>query len=424
MHFSLSSVLMSVLFSNIMLIILYFVFRNTDFMIRIGNKLLTLFLAITVLRFLFPLELPISRNILLPEWISRFLIFVKSPLFTIRGFQISIWRILLAVWIAGVIIGVIRLIRSYTEYSRSFLLSSKDVTAQEPYFSTIQKICTERGRKNHFRICLTEEESIPMIHGLLKPIIHIPKNLPLTDRELYYVLSHEAAHYFHGDLWQRLLLKLLRIAYWWNPFVYLLEDSFETLLEMRVDSHIIRSTDGKNSSDYLQCLIDIARSEVVPEDTPEHADWPCYEISSEHNSFSNCMALPEVSGTAEQKKLGFSIKPRDPILVQRFQMMMANPTRKLNWIQILCLVLITGLYTFSMIFIFEPHYMSPDALDDISAPDGEISVAMPDNSYLIVNPSGGYDLYIDGEYMETIPEVDEYLSDIKIYNTIEEVPND
>ena len=77
-----------------------------------------------------------------------------------------------------------------------------------------------------------------------------------------------------------------------------------------------------------------------------------------------------------------------------------------------------------MIFIFEPHYMSPDALNDALAPNGEILPAMPDNSYLIVNPSGGYDLYIDGEYMETIPEVDEYLSDIKIYNTIEEVPND
>lgn len=422
MHFSLSSVLMSVLFSNIMLIILYFVFRNTDFMIRIGNKLLTLFLAITVLRFLFPLELPISRNILLPEWISRFLIFVKSPLFTIRGFQISIWRILLAVWIAGVIIGVIRLIRSYAEYCHRFSLRCEDVTEKEPYSSTIRKICKERKRKNHFRICLVDLESIPMIHGLSKPIIHIPAQLKLTDRELYYVLSHEAAHYFHGDLWQKLLLKLLCVAYWWNPFVYLLDDSFETLLEMRVDSHIIRSTDKQYSGEYLQCLIDIAKSEVVPEDTPEHKEWPCYEISSNHDSFSNDEFLHSVGIVSWRQR--FSIKPRDPVLVQRFQMVVANRTRKLNWIQILCLVLITGLYTFSMFFIFEPHYMPPDVLDDIYAPGEEISVAMPDNSYLIVNPSGGYDLYIDGEYMETVPEVDEYMSDIKIYNTIEEVPND
>ena len=420
MHFSLSSVLMSVLFSNIMLIILYFVFRNTDFMIRIGNKLLTLFLAITVLRFLFPLELPIIRNILLPEWISRFLIFVKSPLFTIREFQISIWRILLAVWIAGVIIGVIRLIRSYAEYCHSFSLRCEDVTEKEPYSSTIRKICKERKRKNHFRICLVDLESIPMIHGLLKPIIHIPAQLKLTDRELYYALSHEAAHYFHGDLWQKLLLKLLCVAYWWNPFVYLLDDSFETLLEMRVDSHIIRSTDKQYSGEYLQCLIDIAKSEVVPEDMPEHKEWPCYEISSNHDSFSNDEFLHSVGIVSWRQR--FSIKPRDPVLVQRFQMVIANRTRKLNWIQILCLVLITGLYTFSILFIFEPHYMSPDVLEDI--PDGYVAPAMPNNSYLIVNPSGGYDLYIDGEYMESIPEVDEYMSDIKIYNTIEEVPND
>ena len=424
MHFSLSSVLMSVLFSNIMLIILYFVFRNTDFMIRIGNKLLTLFLAITVLRFLFPLELPISRNILLPELISRFLIFVKSPLFTIRGFQISIWRMVLAVWAVGGIIGIIRLIRSYTGYCHGFSLRCEDVTEKEPYSSTIRKICKERKRKNHFRICLVDLESVPMIHGLLKPIIHIPAQLKLTDRELYYVLSHEAAHYFHGDLWQKLLLKLLCVAYWWNPFVYLLEDSFETLLEMRVDSHIIRSTDKEYRYEYLQCLINIANSGIAPEDAQESAEWPCYEITSDPGTSSNCGTLSEAFDATGQAKRGFSIKPRDPILVQRFQMMIANCTRRLNWIQLLCLVLITGLYTFSILFIFEPHYMSPDALNDALVPNGEVLPAMPNNSYMIVNPNGGYDLYIDGKYMETFPDVDEYMSDIKIYNTIEEVPND
>ena len=38
--FSLSSTLMTVLFSNALIIFLYFIFRNTDFMMELGYRLL------------------------------------------------------------------------------------------------------------------------------------------------------------------------------------------------------------------------------------------------------------------------------------------------------------------------------------------------------------------------------------------------
>ncbi len=400
MHFSLSSVLMSVLFSNIMLMILYFVFRNTDFMIRVGYKLLTLFLSITLLRFLFPLELPITRNILLPEWPSRFLIFIKKTLFSIWGFPVSIWRILLTVWAAGTLVGIIRLICSYTRYYHDFPLCCTDVADQEPYASTIRNICEERRRKSRFQICLTENASFPMIHGLIKPTIHIPAQMNLTDQELYFILSHEAAHYFHGDLWMKMLLQLLCIVYWWNPFAHLLGDSFETILEMRVDSHITQSPDRQRSYEYLNCLLSLEKSITS---VPNVTDAPALFLIA-------------------HRKQHLTTKSHDTVLQQRFHMMLEASARKLNWIQILCLVLITGLYIFSTLFIFEPHYMSPDKLEDY--PGDAISIPTPENSYLIVNPNDGYDLYIDGNYMETLPEVDKYMSDLKIYNTIEEVPDD
>ena len=402
MHFSLSSVLMSVLFSNIMLVILYVIFRKTDFMIHIGRKLLTLFLIITLLRFLFPLELPITRNILLPEWPSRFLIFAKKLFFSIWGIPVSIWRILLAIWAAGALIGIMRLICSYTRYCHDLPLRCTDVTYQEPYASTIRKICEERKRKNHFRICLMEDEPLPMIHGLITPTIHLPAQMNLTDQELYYVLSHEASHYFHGDLWLKMLLQLLCIAYWWNPFVHLLEDSFETILEIHVDSYITRSPDRQRSYEYLNCLLSIEKS-----------------ITAKPNVVAAPTLFLVTSGIAVRKN-----KSRDTVLQQRFHMMLESSARKLNWTQILCLVLITGLYIFSTLFIFEPHYMSPNKLKDIPEFDGYITPVTPNNSYLIVNPNGGYDLYIDGDYMETLPEVDKYMSNLEIYDTIEEVPDE
>ena len=43
------------------------------------------------------------------------------------------------------------------------------------------------------------------------------------------------------------------------------------------------------------------------------------------------------------------------------------------------------------------------------------------NSYLVLNPSGGYDVYIENEYIATVQEIQESFSDLKIYNNLEEV---
>lgn len=76
--FSNSSMLMSLLFSNILLMILYLIFRNTEVMIDIGYKLLVLFIAVTALRFLFPFEFVYSTNINLPSTLSRIMIGFKN----------------------------------------------------------------------------------------------------------------------------------------------------------------------------------------------------------------------------------------------------------------------------------------------------------------------------------------------------------
>ena len=57
-HFSLSSVLMTVLVSNLLLVLISLLFRNEDVLAKIGFRLTAIFCIITLIRLVLPLELP------------------------------------------------------------------------------------------------------------------------------------------------------------------------------------------------------------------------------------------------------------------------------------------------------------------------------------------------------------------------------
>ena len=59
-HFSFTSVLMTVVVSNLLLAAISMLFRNEDVLAGIGFKLTAVFCVITLMRFLFPFELPFS----------------------------------------------------------------------------------------------------------------------------------------------------------------------------------------------------------------------------------------------------------------------------------------------------------------------------------------------------------------------------
>lgn len=66
--FSISSVNMAILVSNLFIIFLVLIFRNRKVMFRLGLPLLVGFVILICVRMIFPVELlPISHNVYLPD---------------------------------------------------------------------------------------------------------------------------------------------------------------------------------------------------------------------------------------------------------------------------------------------------------------------------------------------------------------------
>lgn len=378
MTFTNSSFLMSLLFSNVLLIQLCILFQNTKFMIDIGYRLLAVFLAITLLRFLFPFEIAFSTNILLPEILSRVIIFIKTPHIAFGRFSLSIWSTFLIIWLIGSAVTGIRLLRSYRHFNRMIQQLGTDISAEEPYESLLRQICQKRHKKNRFRIVKLPGIGSPMVTGFRNPYILLPEHTITDQQDLYYILSHEAAHIFHHDMVIKFLSQILCVIYWWNPFVKQLKKQISTMLELRVDFILTNSSDPQIRVNYLESLLRAAKME---QHTTESAI-----------SFCNT---------------------NESLLKQRFSMIIRQSQKQSRWKQILLSVVFVGLYAFSIFFIFEPSYMSPENVDGSFVPT-------PENSYLMEMEDGIYHFYFEGDYIVDIDTISEDFADLPIYQNPKE----
>lgn len=375
MQFSFSTLYMAIIASNVLLILLTFCFRSKKIMINAGYKLLSFFLICTMVRFLLPFELPFTRTVSLPEWISSLITWVRHPLFHIGEWKFRLWTLLLFIWFLGFVIKLIKYIRLQAKTKYAILSHSLNATDKEPFKHLIQQICTERNQKNRFQIFTVSGIDTPRLYGIFKPCILIPETLELSEKDWYYVLVHEASHHFHKDLLIKLLIRIVDMIYWWNPFCRILVHQTDTILEMRIDDKITTS-DYQTIRDYLRCLIQIS----------EHAEALL--------SLPASVTIPFFS-------------PDDDVIEKRFTMLTA-PTQRTNHLLNLSLLLIVlSINLLSYTFILEAYYISPTNVEN--------TIEVTDNAfYAILKEDNTYDIYYDGFFLENTDTLEYYIG-IQVY---------
>ncbi len=385
-NFSFSTVYMTIIVSNILLVLIAICFRNTKLMLNTGYKLLALFVGFTMLRFLLPIELSFTKTVILPKWISMIVSRIRHSFWEIAGFKISIWTILQVIWLIGIVILLAKNIRKYFKVRYLLLANSLDATDNKYYQSILDRICKERGKKNNFQIWIVSGVKVPMLYGIIKPRILLPEELSLSDEDLYYALAHEASHHFHHDLWMKSAISMIRIVYWWNPLCYLLKQQTDILLEMRVDNKVTLS-DDKARIAYLECLLYLKEQ------------------------------ISDTSTSTVSAGIGlFSVS--DDVLVKRFEMLTSAKKRKLKMVNIAFSLLIVGLFLWSYLFIYEAGYICPEVEETT------LSITYSEgNGYSVLKEDGTYDVYFYGCFIENTDSLECFPKDIKIY-TEKELQNE
>lgn len=378
---SISTILMAVITTNIFLALLTLFFCDANLMVRAGYKLLALLAAFSILRFVLPIELPFTITIPLPPLVSDVIVLIYGELFTFRGQFVSLWMLFKLVWALGFILGLVRYVLSYLRARRYIVLFGKAIGHKEPYRALLDQICGERGRRNRFTVLEMPGLHSPVLFGFLSPKILLPEGLALPERQLYYVLHHEASHHFHHDLWLKNAIKLISLVYWWDPFCILLNKQADTILEMRIDDSLTRS-DSVRTGEYMNCLIDMSENAL------RRAPLP--------------------------KTFTMSLLPagRSP-LKNRFLMLTDNQGKPHPALHAAILLFTVSVYLLSYAFVPEAcvsmeHFASVHV--------GDNSIPFPvGNGYAVHKGDGTYDIYFLNTYVETVDSLAYYPKDIPVY---------
>lgn len=380
-HFSFSSVLMTVFVSNLLLIAIYLLFRNEDILARIGFRLTAMFCIITLIRFLFPFELPFTKTLPLPVTISDILIVLRHPYDIFPWLQVSVWNIFCLIWLVGSIYKLSSLFHSYWKMRRLIHGNCKDVTEQEPYASILIELCTERQRRG-VRLCTTKFVSAPMVMGLCNTLILLPADIDTSDVDVMFALRHEVYHYVHHDLWLKFAVNCLVAAYWWNPFTHLLSKQIGVLLEMRVDDSIISESEDA-AIGYITSMIHYMGGELEPDD-----------LSAQY------------MGMALKKKSNLS---------RRFYMMQCREQKRDYLLSTVMLLIVTSIYIGSYLVIYENSSYE----QEINVSDAYV-VPGNDDCFAIQNDDGTYTIYIPSLGIAEVFDSLENHNGIKVYSSKEE----
>ena len=380
-HFSFSSMLMTILVSNLLPVLISLLFCNNDVLTKIGFRLTAIFCIITLIRLLLPFEFPFAKTLIFPACVSNPLSVLRHRHNVFPDVWISVWNIIGTIWLIGSVCFLICLFYNYWKLKMLVRINSRDVTAQEPYISILNELCTERQRKR-IRLRITKFVNVPMVMGLRNAFILIPANTDSSNKEVMFALRHEIYHYVHHDLWLKFAVNCLVAAYWWNPFAHILSSQIGVLLEMRVDDSII--SEGKDATiGYLACMMHYMGNDPDRDDT-----------------------YSRYAGLAFKKKSSLS---------RRFHMI-ENRGQKHDYLLSTVMLLITvSLYIGSYLFIFENSTYGAEICESntyvVPSEDDCFAIQNGDSTYTIYFPNWGYS--------ETADSL-EYYPKIKVYSDKEE----
>lgn len=105
---------------------------------------------------------------------------------------------------------------------------------------------------------ISGETAIPLVCGILRPVIVLPETARAWPRErLRVVLAHEAMHVQRRDLLWQALAQCACAIYWFHPLVWWAASRLRLECEQACDDGVLAQ--GERASDYAGHLVEVAR---------------------------------------------------------------------------------------------------------------------------------------------------------------------
>lgn len=338
------------------------------------NKYPILFLlSLTVFKLFIPFEFFFTTTIPISFLLTYTRIKEQYLLFN----MISLKAILILLWMMVSLTLIISFIYKHLCLKR--LLAHFPPTSNKLILKIIKKLCKEENIKRVPTVIQINSLSSPFVFGFFNPTIVLPKNI--KEEQIKIVLLHELQHIKHGHLYIKLLANLVLLLHWWFPIVWYLNTKLMQALEYQVDYNVSKKLSRIEGINYMQSLIEFAK-----------LGHPHYNLIS------------PLSFADNQKMLKNRLSAIQNFIRKRSKL-------GLDYLQRIAILGSFLLLLFPFFYTFEASYNpSPEELD------GAFSITS-ENSYFVKKESGGYSLYVNGDYVDSFNQIPDSFYNIEVRNS-------
>lgn len=323
-------------------------------------------ISLILVRMLLPVNFPFmvsiySENIMAP--LAKFLFSY------IGDFHFGWAEIFIVIWAIGVVYNVLRLIREQIVYKRTlnaFLI--KDLEAYPKLVKALQE-CDAPD----LQVSIVPDNISPAIYGRRHPVLILP-DWDFTEKELYFICSHEISHYKNHDTWLSLFLRLVCCAQWFNPVTKLLQKELTLAYEVANDQKVLNKSSETERMEY---------AELISKTVSKLGD----------KRKGGCgVAFTEFCQPEAKTRLGYILASEEE-----------RAKKKNIWLHY---AFIAVLFLISFFVVPEGYY-----IDNL---DSEEAFTVSENQFYIIKSGTEYRLYVDGEYMYTMSSLHEEFKDLPI----------
>jgi len=165
-------------------------------------------------------------------------------------------EIILYIWIAGAMLFFIREIYVYKSFYKKLKRMSDEIQ-NDSYEHGVLEVC-KKSLKINKRIIIKECSRIksPMITGIFKPVITIPK-MEYNENKLEMIFMHELIHYKRKDLVVKIIALIVNVINWFNPIAYIIRNSINVTCELSLDEQLVKNLDKSKRKYYGETILEL-----------------------------------------------------------------------------------------------------------------------------------------------------------------------
>jgi len=181
---------------------------------------------------------------------------------TIR--DISLANIITCIWLAGVIVYIIKGIISYI-YFLLYIKKKCFILTDNIWLDCFKRIFYKENINKSVKLVTTNLLFQPCTTGFKSKIVIIPNHLltSLSNEEIEIILMHELNHIKRNDISLKTFIYFLNSLNWFNPLIYLLKENLYELIEIRCDEDLLIYKDSKKKEMYANTLIKLNEIESI-----------------------------------------------------------------------------------------------------------------------------------------------------------------